>query len=837
MLKLIDLKTEYRTNPLGIDCARPRFSWILESDKKNTVQTMYRLIVKSNETPVWDSGEVNSDESVLVEYAGCEIKTSARYHLALTVWDNHGQTAETTGYFETGLMGNFKGNWITHGYEDKAEPCPVYIKDFSLNGKNIKSARMYASALGIYNININGQKTSDVFFAPGWTKYQKRIQYQTYDITELLRENNRLEMTVANGWYTGELTWDCSPDHYGSRTAAWAQIEIAFTDDTIQTILSGDNWSYGTGQVRYAEIYHGQIIDNNFPVKIEGSAKIFDHTMDTLVSQECEPVRITEKLKPVKFIQTPNGEKVFDFGQNLTGFVEVRLNCPEGTTVKIQHAEILDKDGNFYTANLRKARATDTFICSSGENVFVPGFTFHGFRYIKIEGLGDTPSADWFTACVLHTDMEKTGTFECSHKGINRLQQNISWGQRGNFLDIPTDCPQRDERLGWTGDAQMFASTAAYIYNCALFFTKWLHDLEAEQTAEFGVPHVVPNLETKGHGGASSAWSDAATIIPWAMYEAFGDKQILKHQYNSMKGWVEYMRSKAGDTNLWQSGFHYGDWLALDKPEGPGATGATDIYLIASAFYAYSTGILAKTAEVLGYENDVKQYSKLQKDIVAAFQKEYITQTGRLVSETQTACILALHFDLVQPEFRARVLQSLIDNLSRHGNHLTTGFVGTPYLCHTLSDNGFHELAATVFLQEDYPSWLYAVNLGATTIWERWNSKRSDGSLGDVGMNSFNHYSYGSIGSWMYQKLGGLEILEPGYKKIRIAPKPVKEFSFVKAEIKTVYGELSCEWKYDDNSFGINITIPCNTTAVVKLPGKEEFSIGSGSYYFETVSR
>jgi len=432
----------------------------------------------------------------------------------------------------------------------------------------------------------------------------------------------------------------------------------------------------------------------------------------------------------------------------------------------------------------------------------------------------------------MHTDMEKTGSFECSHAGVNRLSQNIRWGQRGNFLDIPTDCPQRDERLGWTGDAQVFASTAVFNYNTALFFTKWLRDLKAEQTAERGVPHVIPNILGEADGAA--AWSDAATVIPWVIYQTYGDKRLLAEQYESMKGWVEYIRLKAGESNLWQSGFQYADWLALDKEEGADRIGATDVYFIATAYYAYSTAIVCETAKILDKNEDADRYAQLHHDIVNAFQKEYITQTGRMVSETQTACVLALYFGLADEKHRPRILQSLVNNLAKHNNHLTTGFVGTPYLCHTLSENGCHDLAGTVFLKEDYPSWLYEVRLGATTVWERWNSMKADGSFDESGMNSFNHYAYGSIGSWMYQRIGGISIIEPGYRKSRIAPLPVKGITSASTLIKTVYGELSCRWQCRNKMFTVDITVPCNTSAVVNLPGKDEtLTLGSGSCHYE----
>lgn len=827
MLTIQALKTEYRTNPIGLDVEKPRFSWILSSDKKSTVQATYRLEITNGTLTVWDSGEAASDNSVLVEYAGNSLKPRSRYQIRLTVTDNHGESAVTEGFFETGLMGEYKAQWITHGVEDNT--VPVFIKEFPLSGK-VKSARVYASALGIYELSINGKKAGDAFFAPGWTNYKSRVLYQAYDINDMLDESNRVEMTVAVGWFSGELGFVTKPHHYGNRTAAWAQIELTYEDGRLEIITTDESWLFGTGPCRYAELYHGEVIDRNFAVEAIGIAEVFDYPADVLTAQECEPVRITERLKPVSKFITPKGEYLLDFGQNLTGVIEARLDCPKGTKITLRHAEVLDKDGNFYTENLRNARATDTFICSGGgEETFLPSFTFHGFRYVHVAGID--PNPECFTACVMHTDMEPSGRFECSDKTVNRLWQNIRWGQRGNFLDIPTDCPQRDERLGWTGDAQMFASTAAYIYNTALFFSKWLRDLETEQTAEHGVPFVVPNI--LGNMDGAAAWSDAATIIPWTMYLNYGDKRVLEEQYDSMKAWVEFIRSKAGDTHLWQTGFHFGDWVALDSEKGEVYMGATDVYLIASAFYAYSAGIVAKAAAVLGKPEDETLYSELKSNIVEAFHREYITQTGRLVSETQTACVLALHFDLAG-EYRERILNTLVANLAKHKDHLVTGFVGTPYLCHVLSDNGRHDLAGTVFMQQDYPSWLNCVNLGATTIWERWNSLDKDGNFDVSGMNSFNHYAYGSIGSWMAQKLGGLRIAEPGYRRSCIAPKPIKEITYAETAVNTPYGGLSCKWRRDDNQFTVDIQVPVGTVADVCLPGQSgEFELCSGTYHYE----
>ena len=829
MLKIDAFTIEYRKNPLGIDDKKPRFSWVMLSDKSATVQASRRIIVMGPDTVMWDTGDVPCSQSVLVTYEGSALEPKTKYTVSLIVKDNHGETAEADCFFETGLMGRFNPNalWITHGMDSGGSSCPIFIKDFTLN-KKVHMGRVYISALGIYEAKINGNKLGDAYFAPGWTSYHHRLQYQIYDITGFLNDTNNLCITTANGWYAGVLM---SNYRYGERTAVWAQIELIYENGQTETIVTDNSWQYGTGPARYAEFYHGEVIDHTFDVEVYGAAKPIEPPTGELTAQECEPVRVTKRIKPVSKTLTPKGELVFDFGQNIAGLVEAELDEPRGTKVVVKYAEVLDKDGNFYTKNLRTAKAEDTFICAGGGEVFLPSFTSHGFRYIKVEGIDNDYPADRFTACVLHTDMEPIGEFTCSHPGVNRLQQNIVWGQRGNFIDIPTDCPQRDERLGWTGDAQMFAATAAFNYNTALFFTKWLRDLKADQTIKHGVPTVVPSVLEDKEGVA--AWGDAAVIIPMALYRAYGDIRVLEDQYESMKDWVEYISSKAGDSFLWQTGAQYADWLALDKEELSDRVGATDIYLIASAYYAYSTGLTAEAAGLLGYTDDAVKYRKLRDDIIEAFQKEYITSTGRLVSETQTGCVLALHFNLAKQEHRVKITEMLVKNIERHNNHLSTGFVGTPYLCHALSDNGCHELAGKLLLQRDFPSWLYTVDKGATTMWERWNSIKPDGSFEDASMNSFNHYAYGSIGDWIYRMIGGINILEAGYKKSLISPRCIKGISGAKTSLKTPFGELSCEWGYKEGVFNANIRVPVNTEAVIDLPNRGiKESVGSGVYNY-----
>ena len=831
-MQIKDLCMEYRRNPIGIDILKPGFSWKLESEKQNTMQTGYQIQVISEGRMIWDSGCRKSDQSVLVEYEGDLLQAETVYEYRVTVWDNHGEMAAAVGHFETGLLSgkNFKAQWITHPFEKEETACPIFTKTFALKGK-VKRARVYATALGVYEVSVNGSKAGDAFFAPGWTNYKKRLQYQTYDVTDLLGQENILEITVGNGWYKGILGFYCRPDNYGDRTAVLAELHVIYEDGTREVIATDTNWQLKTGQIRYSELYMGETIDSTYTGNETVGAVAFSYPMENLTAQESEPVKITKRTPARELIITPKGEKVLDFGQNMAGFVEVKVQGEAGQRVVIRHAETLDKDGNFYSETLRQAKSIDTFICDGTEQVFRPHFTFHGFRYISVEGLEEIKPEN-FTACTLHTDMKITGSFTCSNEMVNQLQSNIQWGQRSNFLDIPTDCPQRDERLGWTGDAQVFCRTASYNMDTALFFRKWLRDLKSEQTKEYGPPHVVPNILS--NQDAAAAWSDAATIIPWTVYQVFGDKRILEEQYGSMKGYVDYITEHCGENGLWQTGYQYGDWLALDKEESADRTGATDKYLVANAYYAYSTDIVSKTAKILNLAEDAARYESLYRDIVKRFDEEYITRTGRVVSETQTGCVLALYFGLAQEKYRARIAKSLETNIANHKNHLSTGFVGTPYLCHVLSENGMHDLAGTIFLKEDYPSWLYAVKRGATTVWERWNSIMPDGSFDESGMNSLNHYAYGSIGGWMYEKLAGINLLKPGYKEIRIQPRFIKGITSVDASYDSVYGTIRSAWNCKEGKITVDVTIPVNTTAQIVIKEKEEvIEVGSGCWHYE----
>jgi alpha-L-rhamnosidase len=541
----------------------------------------------------------------------------------------------------------------------------------------------------------------------------------------------------------------------------------------------------------------------------------FDH----LIAQENDACRITQELKPQAVLKTPKGETFIDMGQNMVGWVRFTVEENEGTIITVQHAEVLDRDGNFYSGNLRSAKQTVMYTCRGGAaETYEPIFSFQGFRYIKVEGASYEDWLDRITGCVIHTDMAESGAFNCSDEMLNLLQRNIVWGQRGNFLDVPTDCPQRDERLGWTGDAQVFIRTAAFNYNVVPFFEKWLKDLSVEQLPDGGVSHVVPCLEIAGKN--SAAWSDAAVICPWTLYECYGDIRVLQKQYRSMKAWVDYIRAQGSDEYLWNTGFHFGDWLALDAKENS-YFGATPKDLIATAYNAYSASLVAKTAAVLGKQEEAAAYADLHKGIVKAFRAEFVTPNGRVASPTQTAYVLALMFDLLEEGDRARAAGMLAENIKENGTRLTTGFVGTPYLCQVLSRFGYSDLAYQLVLQQEYPSWLYSITKGATTIWEHWDGIKQDGSFWSDDMNSFNHYAYGSIGDWLYRFVCGIDTDTAegsGYKRIRIAPHIGEALSHAAASLNTMYGLVESSWeKRNDGSLSMSVTIPANTMAEIVL--------------------
>ncbi len=859
-VKIQNLLTENLANPIGLDVAAPRFSWQLLANKRGVLQSAYEIRVGSSgallaksKGIVWGTGKVISDSSVHVTFTGTPLQSGKRYFWQVRVWDNDGQpsTWSETAFWQTALLStaDWKAKWIEAPEPDPSQqPSPLFRKQFT-TGKKVQSATAYITSHGLYEAQINGQKVGDAFLTPGWTSYNKRLQYQTYDVTGLLKNGaNAIGVTLGNGWYRGFIGFSGQNNFYGKKLSLLLQIDITYTDGSVDQIVTDDSWKTSTGAITASEIYDGETIDARLDKPAFATVGYDDSkwggvTVDenigynTLVATYNEPVRKHEIFKAIHIFKTPLGEQVVDFGQNLVGWVVIKAKGSSGNKIKVWHAEVLDKLGNFYTTNLRAAKAEDEYILrGGGEEIFQPHFTFHGFRYIKIEGYPGELNPDDFTAVALYSDMKPTGSFSSNDALINQLQHNIQWGQKGNFLDVPTDCPQRDERLGWTGDAQVFSRTATFNMNVNNFFAKWLKDVAADQNEAGSVPFVVPNVLGAGAVG-STGWADVSTIIPWNMYLAYGDKRILETQYASMKAWVGYMQSKTKN-DLWNTGFHFGDWLFY-RPEddNDGRAAVTNKYLIAQCFYAHSTQLLINAANVLGKTDDVATYTQLLQKIKTAFLNEYATPNGGLVSGTQTAYVLALNFDMFPENLRAQAAARLAENVGSYDNHLTTGFLGTPYLCHVLTRFGYTNIAYKLLLQQTYPSWLYPVKMGATTIWERWDGIKPDSSFETPSMNSFNHYSYGAIGDWMYRAVVGIDTYADGvgYKHIKVMPHIGEGLTNASATLQTYYGELSSSWKVENGTTSLDVEIPANTTANIYVPAKTADAITEGGVALSSV--
>jgi len=857
-------RIENLTNPIGLDVTQPRFGWQLAADRRNVLQTAYEIRVAANPADlaagkklVWTSGKTQSDASVWVPYGGPALVAGKKYWWQVRVWDNAANVSAWSepAYWQMGLLNasDWKAKWITVAApEDSTRPSPMFRKEFAAM-KKIVSATAFITAHGLYEALINGQRVGQDYLTPGWTAYQKRIQYQVYDVTGLLKIGaNAVGVTLGSGWWRGNIGFAKNKGFYGLDVALLFQLEIEYTDGSRETIGSDGSWKYSDGgPIRNSEIYHGETYDSRLEQSGWSSpgfndskwrdADGKDFSKTNLIATYNEPIQKHETFQPVKIFKTPKGELVADFGQNLVGWVELKARGKSGDRIVLQFAEVLDKQGNFYTDNLRAARCTDTWILN-GEKIdniqkvvnsefetFEPHFTFHGFRYAKIEGYPGELKPENITAIALYSAMRPTGSFSSSDPLINQLQHNIQWGQRGNFLDVPTDCPQRDERLGWTGDAQAFSRTAAFNFDVHNFFSKWLKDVAADQRADGAVPWVIPQVLLPAKA-ASAGWADVATIVPWNMWLAYGDRRILEDQYPSMRAWVEFMRAQSKN-NLWNTGFHFGDWLFYSiTDDNDGRSAITDKYLIAQCFFAHSTQLLLNAAQVLGKKDDVATYSDLLNKVKAAFLNEYVTPNGRPLSPTQTAYVLALQFDMLPEVQRTQAAKNLAANIKSYGDHLTTGFLGTPHLCHVLTRFGYNDLAYTLLNQKTYPSWLYPVTRGATTIWERWDGIRPDSSFQAITMNSFNHYAYGAIGDWMYRVMAGLDTDPdaPGYKAIRIEPRPGGGFTQAAAALQTLYGTAASRWQRDGKNLALEVEIPANTTATLVFPTSEAAKITEG---------
>ena len=730
-----------------------------------------------------------------------------------------------------------KGIWGDIESSDNQKPVPILRKAIKLADKPIAGARLYATALGLYQMNINGQRVGDILFAPEWTDYRKRIRYNVYDVTPLMRKgDNALAGLVGHGWYSGHIG-NGNYRLYGRVPALFAQLEVTYADGTRETIATDESWKTTASPILSSDFMLGENYDARAEVKGWDEPGLDDKAWkNASVRQEAvvpfegevtQPPRKVGEIQPKNVTEPKPGCWTFDLGQNMVGYVRLKVSAPAGTKVTIRHAEMLNPDGTIYTTNLRGAPSIDTYICKGGaEEVFQPHFTFHGFRYVEVAGLSGKPGNDAVTGLVISSDTPKASEFACSDSRINQLYSNICWGQRGNYLSIPTDCPQRDERLGWMGDAQVFVRTATYNADVAAFFSKWLVDVDDAQTPEGAFTDVSPRA---GSGDGTPAWADAGVICPWTIYHVYGDARLLARHYPSMVKWVEYCRVHS--TNLVREkerGSDYGDWLSI------GADTPKD--LIGTAYFAYTARLVARAAKALGKAEDEAKYEQLFQDIKAAFNKKYVAADGRIAGNTQCGYVMALKFDLLSDEQRAKAAEHLVQDIAAKRDHLSTGFVGVSYLLPVLTQVEKMDAVYKLFLQDTFPSWLFSVKHGATTIWERWDGWTPDKGFQDPGMNSFNHYSLGSCGEWMFSSLAGIDTDGPGFKKLVIRPMPPalgkadgnKGITWTKAAYDSINGRIATAWKLEGEKLDLDVAIPPNTTATVYVPAKDAAAVSEG---------
>jgi alpha-L-rhamnosidase len=814
---ITDLHFEHLREALGIGASRPRLSWLVETGRPSWRQIAYELEAAGPDGQTRaPTGRVDSDQSALVAWPFAPLASRERLSLRVRVWGSDGSASAWSRPYavEAGLLrpDDWSARFVTPGWEEgaRARPAPLLRREFSVKA-GVAEARLYITALGVYEAQINGRRVGDHVLDPGWTSYHHRLRYQTFDVTPLVREGpNAIAAMLGDGWYRGRLTWD--PDHhqlYGARLALLAQLEIRYLDGATERIVTDEQWRAASGPIQSSGIYDGETYDARFeragwslpgcdPHDWAGVA-VIDRDLGALFAPWGPPVRRTALLAPVSIGSSPSGRTIIDFGQNLVGRLRITVQGPAGTVVTLRHAEVLDQ-GELGVRPLRSAEATDRYIVrgDAGPETWEPRFTFHGFRYAEVTGWPGALRPDDVRAVVCHSDMERIGWFECSDPLLNRLHENVVWSMRGNFLDVPSDCPQRDERLGWTGDINVFAPTASFLYDASGFLSSWLADLAAEQKeAEGVVAFVVPNV-LPGPPAPTAVWGDAAVVVPWTLYERYGDAGILDAQFDSMKSWVDLIAGLAGDDRLWDRGFQFGDWLDPSAPPDRPVEARTDPFLLATACFARSAELVGHAAGVLGRTADEAHYRALADEVRTAFAHEYATPSGRLLSDATTAYALAIQFGLLpDPEQRRHAGATLAELARASGYHISTGFVGTPLICDALCTAGQYDAAYRLLMQQDCPSWLYAVTMGATTIWERWDSLLPDGSINPGEMTSYNHYAFGAVADWLHRTVGGLAPAEPGYRRIAFCPRPGGGWSSTHVRRQTPYGMAECAWKIE----------------------------------------
>jgi alpha-L-rhamnosidase len=842
------VRFERQADAFGIGTPAPRLSWMTETAAGDWRQAAYEIEVKTEDDAVlWSTGRVDSDCSVFVPWGGSPLRSRQRCAARVRVWGNDGGASPWSepAPLEAGLLepSDWTARFVAPPPDEDApsmQPSHMLRREFNVRG-GVERARLYISALGVHEAEINGVRVGDHVLSPGWTSYHHRLRYQTFDVAPLLREGeNAIGAILGDGWFRGRVGFGGGRrDIYGHDVALLAQLEITYADGSTQVVSTDESWRSATGPLLASGIYEGETYDarlerdgwSNPGYHGEGwtPSRLVDYDIGALIAPMSPPVRRTELVPPREIVTSPAGKTILDFGQNLVGRLRITVSGPAGTTITLRHAEVLE-DGELCTRPLRGAQATDRYtLRGTGIETWEPRFTFHGFRHAEVDGWPGPVAADAITAVVCHTDMERTGWFECSDETVNRLHDNIVWSMRGNFLDVPTDCPQRDERLGWTGDINVFSPTACFLYDASGFLASWLADLAADQYEDGTVPFVIPDALAM-RSLPTACWGDAAVIVPWVLYERYGDRDVLDAQYDSMRRWLDHVAELAGESRLWDAGFQFGDWLDPAAPADRPRDARTDTHLVATACLAHSADVLSRIAAVLGRDEDAARYERLAQEVRDAFAREYVTPAGRLAADTQTAYALALRYALLPAEAQR---QHAADRLARlvhqNGYRIGTGFVGTPLICDALSDAGKSDLAYRMLLERACPSWLFPVTMGATTIWERWDSLLPDGSVNPGDMTSFNHYALGAVGDWLHRAVGGLAPAEPGYRRIAIAPRPGGGLSWARSRHRTPYGVAECAWRIDGAKLIVHATVPPNTTATVTLPGAvEPFEAGSG---------
>lgn len=818
-MRVYDAKVNHMTNPMGFFMDGVSFSWKVD-EARGKAQKVARVRVAADEKMqeiLFDSGMDEQADSLAypVELA---LEPRTRYFWQVTVLSDAGEEADSeVQWFETSKMSEeWTGKWLTCDNTEKRHP--IFSKEIA-PAKEVAKARLYVTGLGLYEAYIDGKKVGDEYLTPYSNNYNRWVQYQTYDITDQIAGGGKLSILLGNGWYKGRFGFSAFEDkgYYGNEWKVIADVVLTYTDGTEEVIGTDESWTVTRSRIMFSNLYDGEQIDATAPELPAEEPTVCDAPKGRLEARRSLPVVAHEHIKPVELIHTPAGEQVFDMGQNFAGIFTFRVKEPAGTKIHIQTGEVLQK-GNFYNENLRSAKSEYIYISDGNETVIRPHFTYYGYRYVKVEGVSDLKIED-FTGLALYSDIEMGGDVETGHDLVNQLVSNVRWGMKGNFIDVPTDCPQRDERMGWTGDTQVFSPTATFLADTYAFYSKYLHDMYTEQMDLDGmVPDVVPSA---GVRSTACVWGDSSCIIPWNMYQFYGDKKILEDQYDSMRNWVDYISRVDGDNHGWRSVFHYGDWLALDNPSGKTdeVMGGTDEGYIANVYYAASAGIVAKAARVLGYEADAKTYQALCDEQFEEVKKEYFSQTGRCCIKTQTALILALKYHLSENEELTKKTLRLLFQIS--GDKLKTGFTGMPLMCPVLSENGMNDLAYTLLLNEDYPGWLHEVKLGATTVWERWNSLDENGDISSTGMNSLNHYAYGSILEWVFRYVTGFRVSEehPGSRHLLIAPTLNWKLKRAKGSYHSAAGTYETSWELADPSHvTVKVTVPFGCTAEIVLP-------------------